>query len=63
MRRVRVANVQLSRRPFSSSSLRRDEVDLAFVRHDPPDHGDKGPPIILMHGLFGSQRNNRTMSK
>ncbi|EXJ86472.1 hypothetical protein A1O3_03423 [Capronia epimyces CBS 606.96] len=53
-----------TRRTFSSSSLRRNVVDLAFHRHEPPDKtGIKGPPIIVMHGLFGSQRNNRTLSK
>jgi hypothetical protein len=42
-----------------------DVVELAFSRHDPPEKTSmKGPgPIIIMHGLFGSQRNNRTMSK
>ncbi|OAG43444.1 hypothetical protein AYO21_02381 [Fonsecaea monophora] len=42
-----------------------DVVDLAFHRHNPPEKtATKGPgPIIIMHGLFGSQRNNRTLSK
>ncbi|EXJ63048.1 hypothetical protein A1O7_03493 [Cladophialophora yegresii CBS 114405] len=41
-----------------------DIVDLAFSRHDPPEKSStKGPgPVIIMHGLFGSQRNNRTMT-
>ncbi|KAK4945122.1 hypothetical protein LTR10_015548 [Elasticomyces elasticus] len=60
MRRMRVPYAQPFRRPFSSTHIRRDVVDLAFHRHDPPEQ-TKGPPIILMHGLFGSQRNNRTM--
>ncbi|EXJ80265.1 hypothetical protein A1O1_08407 [Capronia coronata CBS 617.96] len=51
-------------RAFSSSSLRRDVVDLAFHRYDPPDNTSiQGPAVIVMHGLFGSQRNNRTLSK
>ncbi|KAJ9611949.1 hypothetical protein H2200_003544 [Cladophialophora chaetospira] len=60
-----------SRRHLSSSRalLSNDKpeeiVELAFQRHDPPEKTAlKGPgPIIIMHGLFGSQRNNRTMSK
>ena len=61
----------LPRRQLSSSRklLSNDKsdaiVELAFQRHDPPEKTAlKGPgPIIIMHGLFGSQRNNRTMSK
>lgn len=53
----------LARRFFSTSLPRREAVPLAFQRHDPPDGSSTGPPILLMHGLFGSQRNNRTMSK
>ena len=50
-------------RTFSSSS-RLLTVPLACTRHDPPPNSPSShPPIILMHGLFGSQRNNRTMSK
>ncbi|KAI1617941.1 alpha/beta hydrolase [Exophiala viscosa] len=63
MRRLRVTYAQPFRRPFSTTNTCRDVVDLAFHRHDPPEQANKGPPIILMHGLFGSQRNNRTMSK
>lgn len=65
MRRLRVPSsyAPISRRLFSTTNRRCDVVDLAFHRHDPPDTSTKGPPILLMHGLFGSQRNNRTMSK
>jgi hypothetical protein len=54
-----------SSRFLSSSRSSGDTVELAFQRHDPPEKtSTKGPgPIIIMHGLFGSQRNNRTMSK
>ncbi|KIX10356.1 uncharacterized protein Z518_01438 [Rhinocladiella mackenziei CBS 650.93] len=68
MRRLHVPrpNAPLFRRLFSNVQPLRDAnvVELAFHRHDPPDVTTaKGPPIIIMHGLFGSQRNNRTMSK
>ncbi len=60
-----------TRRAYSSISVgdgKSHVVDLAFQRHDPPpDETSHSPrrrsPIIIMHGLFGSQRNNRTMSK
>lgn len=57
-----------TRRAFSNTRplLTGDVVNLAFQRHDPPEKpnaAEARPPIIIMHGLFGSQRNNRTMSK
>ena len=54
-----------SSRPLLSNDKPDDIVELAFQRHDPPEKvAPKGPgPVIIMHGLFGSQRNNRTMSK
>ena len=52
-----------SSRPFSSST--RDTVPLAFDHHDPPrsDRHRQDAPIIFMHGLFGSKKNNRTVSR
>lgn len=41
-------------------------VELAFDHHAPPREGPHGPqdaPIIFMHGLFGSKKNNRSVSK
>ncbi len=54
-----------SSRTLLSNDKPDDIVELAFQRHDPPEKtAMKGPgPIIIMHGLFGSQRNNRTISK
>jgi len=41
-------------------------LTLAYNLHEPPkqskDNG-AGSPIIFMHGLFGSKKNNRSMSK
>lgn len=61
-----VSHRQLSTsRILLSNDNPENVVELAFQRHDPPEKTAlKGPgPIIIMHGLFGSQRNNRTMSK
>ncbi|ETS76722.1 hypothetical protein PFICI_12109 [Pestalotiopsis fici W106-1] len=42
-------------------------VDLAFDHHAPEagreTRGATSAPIIFMHGLFGSRKNNRTVSK
>ena len=50
-------------RNFSSSAAVR-KLQLAYDLHEPPkdavvEHG----PIVFMHGLFGSKKNNRSMSK
>ena len=39
-------------------------VSLAFDLHEPVKGSDpKNAPIIFMHGLFGSKKNNRSISK
>ncbi|OTB16923.1 hypothetical protein K445DRAFT_316445 [Daldinia sp. EC12] len=52
-------------RPYSSSSAAHQTVRLAFDHHKPPKEGrdPKDSPIIVMHGLFGSKKNNRSVSK
>ncbi|RYO93843.1 hypothetical protein DL766_008884 [Monosporascus sp. MC13-8B] len=47
--------------PFSSSHT----LPLAYDHHAPPGSGrcPQDAPIIFMHGLFGSKKNNRTVSK
>ncbi|KAI0472044.1 prolyl oligopeptidase-like protein [Xylariaceae sp. FL0804] len=51
-------------RAYSSSSQR---VPLAFDHHGPPQPDDRdrqgGPPILFLHGLFGSKKNNRSVCK
>jgi len=44
--------------PFST-------VPLAYDLHEPakPVADKQTSPIIIMHGLFGSKKNNRTISK
>lgn len=52
-------------RPFSSNASR--QLQLAFDLHEPPkDHSfssSPSSPIVFVHGLFGSKKNNRSMSK
>lgn len=45
-------------------------MDLTYDVHEPPkDDGSRGKlasegaPILILHGLFGSRRNNRSISK
>ncbi|KAI5804029.1 Alpha/Beta hydrolase protein [Peziza echinospora] len=39
-------------------------IPLSYTLHEPPNATDKAqPPIIVMHGLFGSKQNNRSISK
>lgn len=38
------------------------ELDLAYRLHD--NNGNaKGDPIVIVHGLFGSKRNNQSVGK
>ncbi|KAI6090824.1 alpha/beta-hydrolase [Hypoxylon rubiginosum] len=50
-------------RQYSSSS--HPTVPLAFDHHEPPKGGRhrQDAPIIVMHGLFGSKKNNRSVSR
>lgn len=50
---------------FSSSSGGDGTVELAYDLHSPaePVADDRTRPILFLHGLFGSKKNNRTMSK
>ncbi|KAF2868349.1 Alpha/Beta hydrolase protein [Massariosphaeria phaeospora] len=49
------------RRSFQTSASYRT-IDLAYDLHD---NGGKatGAPILILHGLFGSKKNNRSISK
>ncbi|KAI9714758.1 MAG: hypothetical protein M1820_000047 [Bogoriella megaspora] len=46
--------------------VRRGIAKLAYDLHKPPataEHVSPGAPIIMIHGLFGSKKNNRSISK
>ncbi|KAF2086893.1 mitochondrial hydrolase [Saccharata proteae CBS 121410] len=52
-------------RTFASSRPCR-QLDLSFDLHEPPaksGSGSDNAPILILHGLFGSKRNNRSISK
>ncbi|EMC96883.1 hypothetical protein BAUCODRAFT_430976 [Baudoinia panamericana UAMH 10762] len=51
-----------TRRPFSTTDL-PNGIKLAYDLHEPPSGAANAPPIIFIHGLFGSKKNNRSMSK
>jgi hypothetical protein len=62
MRRLLIAR-PATYRSFSTHVPKYQKLSLPYQRHGSPSSSPAGPPIILMHGLFGSHRNNRTMSK
>ncbi|KAI1339025.1 alpha beta hydrolase fold family [Xylariaceae sp. FL0016] len=55
------ASLRALSRPYSSNS----RVSLVFDHHEPPnsDRHRQDAPIIFMHGLFGSKKNNRSVCK
>lgn len=55
-------------RSFTSSrAYSTSRLQLVFDHHKPPSSSDskhaQDAPIIFMHGLFGSKKNNRSVSK
>ncbi|SMR60006.1 unnamed protein product [Zymoseptoria tritici ST99CH_1A5] len=51
------------RRPFSTTEL-SNGVRMAYELYEPENgKAAEGAPIIFVHGLFGSKRNHRSMSK
>lgn len=48
---------------FQPQSVRH--LSLAYALHEPPKTKlpQENPAIIIMHGLFGSKQNNRSISK
>lgn len=50
-------------RPFSTTEL-DSGVKIAYDFHEPAKEAtSKDAPIVFIHGLFGSKRNNGSMSK
>ncbi|KAI1365382.1 alpha beta hydrolase fold family [Xylaria arbuscula] len=59
---VLAASFRSLSRTYSTSGGR---IQLVFDHHAPPksDRHQQDSPIIFMHGLFGSKKNNRSVSK
>lgn len=54
---------QYARRPFSTTEL-SNGIKMAYDFHEPEKgQSAEGPPIVFVHGLFGSKRNHRAISK
>lgn len=49
----------------SSLKIQRRLLSLAFTLHEPPaiSKDARQAPLIILHGLFGSKQNNRSISK
>ena len=43
----------------------RRHLSLAYAIHEPPNAAAdiKHAPLVILHGLFGSKQNNRSISK
>ena len=67
LRSVRFARPAFATPIRTYASTAGGRVELAFDHHAPPKeggpHGPQDAPIIFMHGLFGSKKNNRSVSK
>ncbi len=50
------------RQPPKPSKQRRP-LSLACAKHVSPTLDPNTAPLIMLHGLFGSKQNNRSMSK
>ena len=66
LRLVRPAPARSLLRVRSFSSTSHLHLKLAYDLYEPPIEKSKsaiGNPIVFVHGLFGSKKNNRSMSK
>lgn len=72
--RIQQQPIRLVLRPqrFYSTTELSNGITLAYDLHEPPTKKsndtqspspNNAPPIIFIHGLFGSKKNNRSMSK
>ncbi|KAM3417331.1 hypothetical protein BST61_g5582 [Cercospora zeina] len=50
---------QYAKRPYSTTEL-SNGIKMTYDLYEPEQQA-QGSPIILVHGLFGSKRNHRSM--
>ncbi|TVY19069.1 Abhydrolase domain-containing protein [Lachnellula arida] len=56
--------IPIRRIPWSKTFSTAPRISLAYDLHEPSKPSSNAPrPIIFMHGLFGSKKNNRSISK
>ncbi|TVY58658.1 Abhydrolase domain-containing protein [Lachnellula cervina] len=56
--------IPIRRIPWSKTYSTAPRISLAYDLHEPSKPSSNAPrPIIFMHGLFGSKKNNRSISK
>ncbi|OQO03541.1 hypothetical protein B0A48_10205 [Cryoendolithus antarcticus] len=54
---------QYARRAYATAKL-SNGVKIAYDIHEAPkDASPRNAPVVFLHGLFGSKKNNRSMSK
>ena len=53
---------RLWKRSLPKPSVVRN-LSLAYQLHEPPNHDIARHPLVILHGLFGSKQNNRSVSK
>lgn len=52
-----------SRNRYAFQGLFKRQLSLAYALHEPAKVEAGRAPLILLHGLFGSKQNNRSISK
>ncbi|KAH6658388.1 prolyl oligopeptidase-like protein [Truncatella angustata] len=65
--RKQLSSARAASASYSTATSSSRTVPLAFDHHVPPagkeTHSPTSSPILFMHGLFGSRKNNRSVSK
>ncbi|KAF8071582.1 Alpha/Beta hydrolase protein [Lyophyllum atratum] len=53
----------IARATFASHALKQNVVDLDYAAYIPPDGNKTEGALVILHGLLGSKRNFRSLSK
>lgn len=55
--------VRQSQSCYAFQHLFKRQLSLAYTKHEPSKSEPGQAPLVIMHGLFGSKQNNRSISK